>query len=600
MAWGFGKRTTVKFAEFFMSSLHGLGYTHCFFVPGGNSMHLLDGARTRMTCIPFVHEMSATIAAEYFNEVSQSERAFVLLTAGPGLTHAISGIAGSYLEGRELLVIGGQVKTTDLATNGLRQRGIQEIDGVSLVKSITNCSERLLAPISSAELTELVGKQRIGKPGPVFLEIPLDVQGANVSEDNRKGKDRPANLDKYSVNKDELALLAAHLSEAKRPILLIGGGVTRAHDEIESAIEALGIPVMTTYNGADRLGSDHHLYFGRPNTWGMRYSNVLIAQADVIITFGTRLGLQQTGFNHQGFAPNSRIFQIDLDSAELEKGHPKIERGIQRDALSMLKELSRDLCWKDSEDWISYCEYVKKQLPLSEVVNSSHPGFWNPYDFLIELSEFATKNHTVIPCSSGGAFTAFYQAFQNKMGQRIVSDKSLASMGYGLAGAIGASIADRKRHVIHVEGDGGFSQNLQEIATLAVQQLPVKSFLLCNEGYASIRMTQKNYFGGNYLGCDTTSGLGFPDWEKLGAAYGIPVIEVKRGFSNEPEILNHLESDGPVLFLVKVHPEQTFLPKIVSRITDEGSMESEPLWDISPKMDSELKKKVLNRASFPI
>jgi acetolactate synthase-1/2/3 large subunit len=590
----------MKFSESIMSHLLEMGYTHCFFVPGGNSMHLLDGARTRMTCVPFVHEMSATIAVEYFNETNSEEKAFVLLTAGPGLTHAISGIAGCYLEGRELLVIGGQVKTTDLASNGLRQRGIQEIDGVALVRSITNYAVRLLSPIDKNSLLEIVEKQRIGKPGPVFLEIPLDVQGANIDLSDFKDEKICVSHELEKSYQDEVDFLVEQLSGAQRPIVLIGGGVTRDIDQIEFALESLGVPVMTTYNGADRLGSEHDLYFGRPNTWGMRYSNILISQADVIVAFGTRLGLQQTGFNHQGFAPSARIIQVDIDATELEKGHPKIERGLECDGLSCLIGLSKGLSWEDTEGWIEYCKYVKSQLPLSEDGNSSHPGFWNPYDFLTELSEFATNNHILIPCSSGGSFTAFYQAFLNKKGQKIVSDKSLASMGYGLAGAIGASIANPNQHVLHVEGDGGFTQNLQELATVAVQQLSIKTFLWCNEGYASIRMTQKNYFDGNYLGCDTSSGLGFPDWQKLGDAYGIPVVEISKGFSNEPDILRSLNSEGPVLFIVRIHPEQTFLPKISSRITEKGSMESEPLWDISPKLDLEMKSRVFKKASFPV
>ena len=590
----------MKFSEQLTTWLAQLGYTHCFFVPGGNSMHLLDGARTRMSCVPFVHEMSATIAAEYFNETQKSSKAYVLLTAGPGLTHAISGIAGAYLEGRELLVIGGQVKTSDLATDGLRQRGIQEIDGTSLVKSITKYTERLLEPIDFRSLVTKIQKQFDDKPGPVFLEIPLDVQGAQVEPEITESYREVPDSRKTELSDGDLKYVISLLEEARRPILLLGGGVARDQEFISNAIDAIGIPTMTTYNGTDRLGSNSPLYFGRPNTWGMRYSNVLIAQADVIIAVGSRLGLQQTGFNFKGFAPNARIVQVDLDLTELTKGHPVIDRGVRSDGLTFLRGLAENHHWTDIDSWIDFCHEVKELLPLSEETNSSHDGFWNPYDFLLEISEVASSEDVVIPCSSGGSFTAFYQAFQNKTGQVIASDKSLASMGYGLAGAIGAALANSDKRVLHIEGDGGFSQNLQELATVSVQKLKIKSFLWCNEGYASIRMTQRNYFDGKYLGCDTSSGLGFPDWHKLGDAYGIPVVELNPGFRNEPEVMAHLKADGPALFIVKIHPEQTFFPKIMSRITPNGSMESEPLWDISPKLEENLKERVLSRATFSI
>ncbi len=587
------KSENLKFADEVMVWLAETGYTHCFFIPGGNSMHLLDGARIRMKCVPFVHEMSATIAAEYFNESNRESKAFVLLTAGPGLTHAVSGISGAYLEGRELLVIGGQVKSSDLSTGGMRQRGIQEIDGVSIVKSVTKLSIRIESPISKDLFTHFLAEQFKGKPGPVFLEICLDAQGAKPISPEAQTIKTPV-ISVTDVSEISRACEYTHqmILNSERPIILLGGGLPREYELISQFIKSLGIPCMTTYNGADRFSSDEHLYFGRPNTWGMRYSNILVSQADLVVAIGTRLGLQQSGFNHEGFAPLAKIIQIDIDPLETTKGHPVLDAGFNIDALKFLEGLTTEVVWKDKNNWIEFCNEVKALLPLSELVNSFHDGCWNPYEFLKELSGVTRSSDVIIPCSSGGSFTSFYQGFKNKFGQTIISNKSLASMGYGLAGAIGAAIANPDRRVIHIEGDGGFSQNLQELATVSVRKPNIKIFLICNDGYASIRMTQKNYFGGNYLGCDTESGLGFPNWSDLATAYGIGLTRVNPGCLTENKILSLLENPDPHIFLINLHPEQSFLPKISSRINESGSMESEPLYEISPHLPKEIAQKV--------
>ena len=578
-----------KYSATIVGWLKDLGYTHCFFVPGGNSMHLLDGARSKMKCVSFVHEMSATIAAEYFNESSKLEKAWVLLTAGPGLTHAVSGIAGAFLEGRELLVLGGQVKSSDLATGDIRQRGIQEIDGVSIVKTISKTAKRLEKPVDETTFKSLVESQYDGKPGPVFIEVCLDVQGANVElKADRSNETKEIRNRRFHDVRTAAATISELIQTSRRPVILIGGGVRRNEAGLIPKLIELGIPVMTTYNGADRVGSEFPLYFGRPNTWGMRYSNILAGQADLIVSFGSRLGLQQTGFNWESFAPKAKIVQVEIDKSEIEKGHPKIHQGFNVDATDCLMgiELSRERLKID--EWLNFSSLVKRYLPLSEEVNSSHEGFWNPYDFMIELSKLSTNEDVVIPCSSGGSFTSFYQSFENKQGQIIISNKSLASMGYGLAGAIGASIANIDKKTILVEGDGGFAQNLQELATISVIRPKIKIFLMCNEGYASIRMTQRNYFDGAYLGCDTKSGLGFPSWQKLAEAYEIGSTNLSHEQLTSADFEHNFNSDDPHIFFIRVHPEQTFYPKISSRINENGGMESEPLWAISPQLPPQL------------
>lgn len=578
----------MRYSDLLADWLQDLGYTHCFFVAGGNIMHLLASVSERFTCIPVVHEVTAGIATEYFNESSTKGRAFSLVTAGPGLTNIVTAISGAWLESRDLLVIGGQVKTEDLSRGRLRQRGIQEINGVDIVKPITVQSILVDRILDKAELSRIVRAGSTDRKGPVFIEIPLDIQGRDVAPEilavpttASSGTSLP------EITREQVAQLVLDIRFADRPILLLGGGVHRelAH-RLCDTFNQMGVPVMTTWNGADRISADHPLYFGRPNTWGQRYSNVLLQQSDLLIALGTRLGMQQTGFNWQEFIPVGRIVQVDCDKSELEKGHPKVDVPLHGDANTLLEQLAAaDL--GDHHEWIGYCRMVKDELPLVEAINKTREGYVSPYLFVQKLSELCGNDDIVVPCSSGSAFTVMMQIFGQKMGQIIVTDKGLASMGYGLGGAIGAALAHPDRRVVLVEGDGGFAQNLQELGTASINQLNLKIFIFDDNGYASIRMTQRNYFGGRYVGCDRTTGLGVPNWEKLFDAYDIPCVRLLPGFAEDEQFQTRFNKPGVSGFIVQIDPEQSYLPKIASRVTETGGMASNPLHLMSPDLDDE-------------
>ena len=585
----------MKYAEVVVDWLKQMGYTHCFFVAGGNCMHLLDAVRSRMTCIPVVHEVAGGIAAEYFNEAQDDKKAFVIITAGPGVTNIVTAIGGAYLESRELLILGGQVKSSDLATGGLRQRGIQEICGIDIVGAICKTTAQVTAPIPRAEFEALVESGWTGKPGPVFIEMCLDAQGAPVDPQALEGGTPPV-LDPPSPRavsgEDAAAAIAEAIEGSERPIVLIGGGVSReTAAAVRPALREMGIPLQTTWNGADRLGVDEPLYVGRPNTWGQRGANLVLAQSDCIVALGSRLGLQQTGFNWQEFAPVGRVVQVDIDPAELDKGHPVVDVPLVADANDTLRALST---WRfgDYSEWLAYAREVAA-LPLNEPSNETAPGYISPFSFADDLSGICTSDDVIIPCSSGGANSVMMQALLQKEGQVIITDKGLASMGYGLAGAIGASLAWPDRRTVLVEGDGGFAQNLQELATVRVNDLNLKIFIFANEGYASIRSTQRNYFDGGYLGCDTRTGLGFPDWLALFQAFGIPSIDLSEGWTGSTQFTDLWESDGPAAFVVPVDPEQTYLPKIASRVRPDGGMESNPLHNMSPELEPDVAARVM-------
>ena len=587
--------STIKFSDLLAERLLQLGYSHCYFVAGGNIMHLLNSVRSRFICIPFAHEVGATIAAEYHNAslTGSQGRAFCLVTAGPGLTNAVTGIAGAWQESRELLIIGGQVKTADLAGQGLRQRGIQEVDGVELVRSITKAALRINEP---KQLPEALAAIRLGctpRQGPVFLEMPLDTQAAIVSEPTITELDPgPISLPIAQLNGEQVAHIARLVQQATRPVLLIGGGVDReTAAELQEELRSCGLPLMTTYNGADRVDNTLPNYFGRPNTWGMRYSNILLQQADLIVALGTRLGMQQTGFNWQEFAPIATLVQVEIDPSELSKGHPHVDEPYCGDANPVLKELLRThhiSLQLHQTDWREHCEMAKRALPLSEDCNSRAPGFVNPYDFWEQLSFTLNSNSALVPCSSGSSFTSSYQAVRLPVGAIMLSNKSQAAMGYGLSGAIGIALANPEKQVVLVEGDGGFLQNIQELAVARKNLSNLGIYLWVNNGYASIRMTQKTYFNGAWLGCDTESGLGFPEWDSLFSSFQIPCrLMGPEGFSS-PDLQSFIQSHGLYAVLVPIDPAQTFLPKISSFVTPSGGMQSNPLHRIGPPLSEEL------------
>ncbi len=572
----------MKYSDQIAAWLQAAGYTHYFFVGGGNIMHLTESLDRYLTGVPVIHEVAAGIAAEYFNEIAAPNRALALVTTGPGITNIVTAISGAWLESRELLVIGGQVKTADLAHGQLRARGIQEVDGVELLKTTTKAAHRFLAPIDGTEFLSLVEQSWQPRKGPVFLEIPLDVQAATVDEAPLPAIARPA---LPLASDEDVARVADLYSKAKRPVVLVGGGLDYATAErLRGRMEALSLPVMTTYNGADRFDGDAPNYLGRPNSWGQRSANIVIQKSDLIIAVGTRLGLQQTGFNWQEFGRDATIVQVEVDPRELAKGHPCIDLGIEADANDFLERVvARDLPAKT--DWIAEANRIHDAIPRIENVNRTGESFISPFDFIVQLETLTKPDDLIIPCSSGSAFTLTMQLYKQKLGQRMLTNKSLASMGYGLSGAIGAAIAGSPRRTILIEGDGGFAQNMQELGTAKINNLNLKIFIFDDQGHASIRQAQRNYFGGKYLGCDVPSGLGLPSWEKVFAAWDVPVMALPHDFAENEEVIARLNAPGLCGFIVPVDPEQTYLPKISSRITATGSMESNPIDRMSPEID---------------
>lgn len=592
---------SVKYSDVLIDHLVELGYTHCFFLGGGNVMHLIESARTRMECVAVVHEVSAGIAAEYFNVANRSKgsKAVVFVTAGPGLTNLITAIGGAWLESRELLIIGGQARTEFLSRGTVRQIGHQEIDGVGITKPITKASLTVEEPLTFEDVKYFSELSGTGRKGPVFIELCLDVSAKFVEPETlRSGRTTP-NFDEQGVQSnlklDELSTLWA---ESKRPLLLVGQGLS--FDKFNAQIETLrqiGLPVATTWNAADYLDYDDPIYAGRPNTYGMRWANAVIQQSDLLVVVGARLGLQQTGFNWEEFAPLAKKVHVEIDQLELEKINPGTDLKIHGDANEVFDKIVEALRLggaSDRSDWLSFLTHVKSSLTTSEEANNVFPETVNPFEFVTDLGlVLQSKDSCLIPCSSGGSYTTIMQAFQQKQGQLLTNDKGLASMGYGLAGAIGTAIAEPTKTVYLVEGDGGFAQNLNEVGTVANRSLNLKMIVFSNGGYASIRISQRAYFNGNYIGCDAESGIGLPNWEDFFAAYGIPTATLTGKLSDNPEASKILNDPGPGAIVVKVHQEQAFFPKLTSRIFPDGTMKSNPLHLLTPPLSNDVADDVL-------
>jgi len=459
---------------------------------------------------------------------------------------------------------------------------------------------RLDKPIAKKEFHKYAVSNKIVRKAPVFLEIPLDVQAAEYvsNVDDIVQEDE---VQAMPGNEKQLAVMVDMLRSSQRPVFLLGGGVDieSAHCVERYAIEN-SIPVATTWNGADLISSDCPVYIGRPNTWGQRSSNILIQQADLVICLGTRLGLQQTGFNWQAFVPVGKVICIELDSSELTKGHPSIDLPILGDCNAYINRLTEVEVNQDWETWLDFCVQTRAAIPLVEDgVNENFEDFISPQGFVTALSGLMQENDVLIPCSSGSAFTTAMQCFQQKRGQRIISNKALASMGYGLSGGIGAAISSGLRTVL-LEGDGGFSQNIQELGTVAAQNLNIKIFIFDDAGHASIRMTQRNYFSGKYIGCDRVTNLWLPNWDKVGNVWGIDSMRLSNlNEMNQVEFQRLFNEAGPAIFILSICPDQTYFPKIASRMLPSGSMESNPLHAMSPPLADSISGKVFRYISPP-
>ena len=558
-------------------------------------MHLVDslGKRSDLENVCCLHEQAAAIAAEAYGQYANNI-GVALVTTGPGGTNAITGVAGGWIDSTPMLIISGQVKRSDMMKDSkVRQMGVQEVDVVPIVKPITKYAVSVMDPLTiKYHLQKAIYLAKTGRPGPAWLEIPLDVQGALIDERKLCEFKKPKNpkQDKRLPNLVEKAIRL--LNNSDRPVILAGNGVrlSGALKDFDKLTKILKIPVLTTWKSIDFFPENDKLFFGRPGSIGQRGANFIQQNSDFIMTIGSRLDLAQIGYSYKGFAPFSKKVVIDIDLNEIKKMKMKIAVPICSDAKSFIREFikkQKKIKCRNRAPWLSRCSEWKKKYPvvIPEYIRSKR--YVNTYVLVDILSELMSGNDILIPGSSGGCSEMTMQAFKVKNGQRIFNTPGLGSMGFGLPASIGACLASGKKRTVSIIGDGGLQHNIQELETIRRLDLPIKLFILNNNGYASIRGTQKSHFKGHYVCCDPSSGLTFPDTSKIAVAYGIKYSKILNHEHIKDQIRIALKTKDPIICEVMIDPYLQTAPKIQSEMLAGGSIVSKPLEDLWPFLDRE-------------
>ncbi len=584
----------MKVSDFVIDYISELGVNHIFMLPGGGCMHLVDSVARNKKIKPVccLHEQSAAIAADGYAQY-KNNIGVALVTTGPGGTNAITGVAASWIDSVPVLIISGQVKRSDLMKNrGVRQTGVQEVDIVSMVKPITKYAVTVMEPNEiKYHLDKAVYLAKNGRPGPVWIDIPLDVQGANIEGNLKEFNPKEEFSSKMKENIHEKVKQTIELlNNSKRPVILAGCGIriAKAEEQFRQLIDILGIPVLTTWRFADGIEEVNPLFFGRPGSIASRYANFIQQNSDFILVIGARLDLSQVGYDYKNFAKNARKVIVDIDENEIKKIDTQIDVPIIADAREFLNCIlaNKDLIKNFARlEWIRQCEEWKRRYPviLKEYYKTSR--FVNTYVFIDILSDLLTPEDNIVPDSSGSASEITYQAFRIKKGQRLINSPGLGSMGFGIPQSIGVCLASRRR-TICITGDGALQHNIQELETIKRLNLPIKIFVLNNNGYSAIKNTHRRFFEGRLLCCDPSSGLTLPDITKIGKAYGFKTYRIKKQDILKEEISKILESEGPVICELMIDPDLQIAPRIMSKTLPDGSMVSGSLEDMWPFLEN--------------
>lgn len=582
----------MRLADYVVRFLEECGIDHAFTVCGGGSIFLCDGLAKadRMRYVATHHEQAAAMAAEAYARV-RTDLGLAVVTSGPGGTNAITGVAGAWTDHVPTLTLSGQVFSSQMITNrpGLRTCGVQEINIVDLVAPITKYARVVDRPEDiRLHLERALQTAVSGRPGPVWLDIPADVQKANVDPKALLGC-ADLGLDCPRVDAAKVRDVANLLKSASRPLLHVGQGV-RLSGAIESMFEFLElsrIPVVTARNGNDLIDSGHAQYVGRPGTFAQRGANFAVQNCDLYLAVGTRLSLAQTGYSAQDYARRARVVMVDVDAAELAKGTVRVDVPIQADAGDFLEVLSRELRGERLPDWSAWLEQCKewqaKYPPVTEEQRQDE-RYANSYALIDRLSE-ACDAEDVVVTDMGFAFQNTHQAWRVKEGQRVFTNCGLAAMGWGLPAAIGAHVGSDRR-TICIAGDGGFMFTAHELATLMHHRFPIKVFLLNNGGYLTMRQSQANAFE-SYMGSDEGSGISFPHFGQFVRAHGIPHLLAEKSGELQPRIEAALRMGGPCVVEVLMDPDQPQIPKSINKRDEAGNIKQTPIEDAWPYLSRE-------------
>lgn len=578
----------IKVSDYIASRLKNIyDIKNVFMVSGGGAMHLNDSFGKYIPYICNHNEQACAIAAEGYAKAS-SKLAVVNVTTGPGGLNCLNGVFGQWTDSVPVLYISGQVKrATTLASCpdlNLRQLGDQEADIISVVKPLTKYAVMVKNPLEiKYHLDRAVYEATTGRKGPVWLDIPIDVQAAVIDE--QELIDFDISCKPPSTKEDcRITEVLNRLSLAKTPLIVAGHGIRLSgmKNTFLDILKNLNIPVVTTFNGFDLLSEDTPQYIGRIGTIGQRAGNFALQNADLVLFLGTRNNIRQISYNWENFARNAYKIVVDIDKAELEKPLVKPDMAIHADLADFLPLLKESLTSIDKPQWLTFCRDLKERYSFGNTKEYSQTGDKiNVYYFVRRLTELMSENDVCVT-ANGTAIIASVQTAMVKNNQRIFSNSGDASMGYDLPAAIGACVANNKKNTICIAGDGSLMMNLQELQTLKHHNLPVKIFILNNDGYSSIKQTQTNFFEGRNTGAGTNSGVSIPDFVKVGSAFDIKSIRLESPDEIDNTIKDVLSAKGPVLCDVIVNPDYIFTPKLSSRKLEDGTMISPSLEDMYP------------------
>lgn len=588
----------MKLSDYVLSVVADQGARHIFLLPGGGCMHLVDSAGTesRLSVVACLHEQVAAVAADAYAQFSRN-LGVALVTTGPGSTNALTGAAGSWIESVPLLILSGQVKTPDIKPSpGMRMLGFQEVDTAELARPVTKYAVTVKDPQTIRyHLEKALFLARSGRPGPVWIDIPLDVQAASIDPEKLDGFSPDQAVVDSSTSNDlhrNVAEALRLLSEAKRPVIIAGCGIklARAEDVFRRVVKRLRIPVLTTWKGCDLLADEDPQYFGRPGVLAQRGANFIQQNSDFLLAIGARLDFGQIGYASEAFARGARKVIVDIDPLELQKFRFPVDVPIAADAGEFLRELEQQaasLALPACDAWKGRCAEWKSGYPVVSDENLAQKNYVNTYVLVENLSRLMAANDLLVPGSSGACSDVCLQTFKVKEGQRVLNSPGIGSMGFGLPQTIGACLASGGRRTICVNGDGGFQLNIQDLETVRRLNLPIKYFILNNQGYASMRATHRNYFNGRLVASDVSSGLTLPDVCRQGDAYGIANNRIENHAELEAKIAEALSSEGPFISEVMVDPDELTGPKVKSVLGADGKMVSRPLEDLAPFLDRE-------------
>ncbi len=581
----------MKLSDYVFRFLSERGVKHVFMLAGGGAMHLNDslGRCPGIEYVCTLHEQAAAIAAEAYARVTNN-LGVALVTTGPGGTNSVTGVAAAWLDSTPCLFISGQVKRQDMIGNlGLRQRGVQEINIIPIVTPITKYAATIMEPDSVRfHLEKAIHFAKTSRPGPVWLDIPLDVQAAQIDPDNLIGFD----FEKEKIRSDpsKLETNVAHalqlMEAAERPVLLAGNGIrlSGAIEEFGKLVDLLGIPVLTTWLGIDLIAENHPLFGGRPGSIAPRGANFALQNADYLLSIGARLDMATVGFSYERFARAARKVIVEIDPNEFRKMGMSIDVAEQGDAGAFIKEMLRQAqsaSLPRFQSWVDRCQLWKSRYPVVLPEHRELKDFVSTYVFSEAMSEVLPDDAVVVSMSAGACVEVFLLAFKVKKGQRIFHNRGTGSMGLAVPASIAACLASERRQTVCIEADGGFQMNTQELETIRRLRLPIKIFVLNNQGYASIRASQQRYFG-RLTGADTSSGLTLPDTLKVAEAYGLTAARIHDQTHLQGKLREILATDGPFLCEIMSPPDEVRAPCISSKQLPNGSMVSAPLEDLWP------------------